>query len=570
MAGILNFVKGLLFFSEPEKTEGFILKERPCESGKDPYEEKEADTCKDDRGAERGRKTGNGKISARLTDNLDFIKSEYSIPDNGDVMLREFDIVVKDRVIPAFMVFIDGMVDRKVINDDILQPLMLLSNLDIKGDAKNIAEYVRSHILPHNQIREVREHKNVIDEVNFGGCGIYIDGMDSAFAADVKGWEHRSVERPNTELVIRGPQEGFNESLRVNTALVRKRLKDEKLIAESLEMGLRSKTPGSLLYIKDIANDSLVKEIKRRLKKIKVDYILDTGELEQLIEDSTFLPSPQVIATERPDRAAAALSDGRVVIILNGSPFALIMPVTHTDLFHSPEDTYIRFPYANLMRLIRFIGLFCSLLLPGIYLAITNFHHEMIPTDLLLAIEASRERVPFPSVVEILIMEVAFELIREAGIRIPGPIGPTLGIIGALILGQAAVAANIVSPILIIIVAVTGIGSFSLPNFSLGFAFRVLRFAYIFLGAMAGLLGITAGLFIHLMWLVSAKSFGVPFFAPYGPKTARGMADQLTKMPIWMQEERPDVVNPKKISKQRKTSRAWTKNNGGGDGENGK
>lgn len=570
MAGIMGFVKGLLVFTEPEKTEGFILKERPCESGRDPYEEKQAETCKDDRGSDRGRKAGNGRISERLPENLDFIKSEYSIPDNGDVMLREFDIVVKDKVIPAFMVFIDGMVDRKVINDNILQPLMLLSNLDIKGDGGNIAEYVRSHILPHNQIREVREHKKVIEEVNFGGCGVYIDGMDSAFAADVKGWEHRSVDRPNTELVIRGPQEGFTESLRVNTALVRKRLRDEKLVAENLEMGARSKTPGSLLYIKDIANDSLVTEVKRRLKNIKVDYILDTGELEQFIEDSTFLPSPQLIATERPDRAASALSDGRVVLIMNGSPFALIMPVTHTDLFHSPEDTYIRFPYANLMRFIRLIGLFSSLLLPGIYLAITNFHHEMIPTDLLLAIEASRERVPFPSVVEILIMEVAFELIREAGIRIPGPIGPTLGIIGALILGQAAVAANIVSPILIIIVAVTGIGSFSLPNFSLAFAYRVLRFGYIFLGAMAGLLGITAGLFIHLIWLVGTKSFGVPFFAPYGPKTARGFVDQLTKMPIWMQEERPDMVNPKKVGKQSKISRAWTKNKGGGGSGNGK
>lgn len=567
MTGVWKTVKGLLLFSEPEKTEDFILKERPCESGKDPYTEKESEVCRKPDKEKQDRQSGKDEISSKLSENLKYIKSRFSIPENSDVILREFDIVVRQKVIPAFIVFIDGMTDRKVVNNDILQPLMLLSNLDIKGNEKNVAEYVRSHILPHNQIREVREHNKVIDEVNFGGCGIYIDGVDSAFSADVKGWEHRGVERPNTELVIRGPQEGFNESLRVNTALVRKRLKDERLVVESLEIGLRSKTPSSLLYIKDIVNESLLKEVRRRLKSIKADYVMDTGELEQFIEDSTFLPSPQVIATERPDRTASALSDGRVAIIMNGSPFALIMPVTHTDLFHTPEDINIRFPYTNLLRIIRLIGLFFSLLLPGIYLAITNFHQEMIPTDLLLAIEASREKVPFPSVVEILIMEIAFELIREAGIRIPGPIGPTLGIIGALILGQAAVAANIVSPILIIIVAVTGIGSFALPNFSVAFAFRMLRFAYIFLGAMAGLLGISAGLFIHLMWLASAKSFGVPFFAPFGPKTVGVINDQLTKMPIWMQERRPDFLNTRKSSRQRKVSRAWKKSKDGkGDG----
>jgi len=203
------------------------------------------------------------------------------------------------------------------------------------------------------------------------------------------------------------------------------------------------------------------------------------------------------------------------------------------------------------------------LLLPGVYVAITNYHQEMIPTDLLLAIEASRERVPFPSVVEILIMEISFELIREAGIRIPGPIGPTLGIIGALILGQAAVAANVVSPILIIIVAVTGIGSFAIPNFSLAFAFRVLRFFYIFLGATAGFLGITTGLYFQWMWLVSVKSFGVPFLAPFAPKTSGGFVDEIYRAPIWKMEERPDYVNPKDRRKQPRISRRWATRGGG-------
>lgn len=559
----MAFVKQLkefLFFSEPKKMEKFTLDEGPGEKSYRGGPEKLKET-KDTLTKNNEKK----EISKKLSENLEYIKSRFSIPDNGDVILREFDIIVKDKSIPAFLFFYDGMVDRKVIDDDIMAPLMLLSNLDIKSDEKDIAEYIRKHLLPHNQIKETKEYRQVIDEVNFGGCGIFIEGIDTAFAADVKGWEHRTVGRPNTEILIRGPQEGFTEILRVNTALIRKRMKDEDVIAESVEIGERSKTPCSMMYVKDIANESLVAEVRRRLKSIKIDYLNDSGELEQFIEDNPFMPSPQMVATERPDRVASMLAEGKVAVIVHGSPFALVLPTTYHELTHSPEDSYMRFPYANLMRIIRIFAMLLSLLLPGIYIAITNFHQEMIPTDLLIAIEASREKVPFPSLVEILVMEISFELIREAGIRIPGPIGPTLGIIGGLILGQAAVAANIVSPILIIVVAVTGIGSFAFPNYSMSFAYRLLRFFYIFLGVSAGFLGISTGIFLHGMWVVSAKSFGVPFMAPFAPKTYGGISDALLKGPIWVQEKRPDYLNTKDKEKQPEISREWTKPKKGDD-----
>lgn len=592
MADYKKMIKSLLFFSEPERVEKFILKEN--ERDKEPQDLKDKPTqkpepkkkknvdvllnktseAKQEDGQKEESRDNNqaeekSKISKDLSVNLEYMKKVYSIPQNGDMMLREFDIVVKDKVIPAFMLFYDGMVDRKVINDDILQPLMLLSNLDIKGDDKNIAKYIRSHILPHNQLKEVKEYIKVIYEINFGGCGIFVDGIDVAFAADVKGWEHRTVERPNTEIVIRGPQEGFTEILRVNTALIRKIVKDEDLIVENIEIGRRSKTPCSMLYIKDIANDSLVNEMRRRLDNIKIDYIVDSGELEQLIEDSGIHPAPQVISTERPDRVAMLLAEGKVAVILHGSPFALVAPATLSGLIQSPEDAYVRFPYANMLRAVRILGILLSLLLPGMYIAITNFHQEMIPTDLLLAIEASREKVPFPSIVEILLMEISFELIREAGIRIPGPIGPTLGIIGALILGQAAVAASIVSPILIIVVAMTGIGSFAMPNFSLGLTFRLLRFGYIFLGGIAGFLGITLGLFIQGLFFVSSKSFGVPITIPFAPKTSGAMGNELSRLPIWKQEMRADYLNAKDEKKQPKISRKWAQKDYE-DGNNGK
>lgn len=551
MSGLKNFLGKALLFTQPSEHEAFVIEEDYCEKRLMP------EGMNEDKSKDRNKE--NDIISKKLSENLEYIKGKYTIPLSGDLIIREFDIVVKSKTISAFMIFFDGMVDRKVINDDILQPLMLLSNMDIKGDNQDIGEFVKSHLLPHTQVKVVDEHHLIIEEVNFGGCGLYIDGISSAFAADVKGWEHRGVDKPITEVIIRGPQEGFNESLRANTALIRKRLLDENVIAESLRLGKRSKTPCSIMYIKDIANVSLVNEVRRRLESLEIDYISDTGELEQFIEDSPYLPLPQIIATERPDRVSNFLTEGRVAVVMHGSPFVLVMPATNTDFTSSPEDSYIRFPYAILLRAIRVLAVIVSLLLPAIYLAVTNFHQEMIPTDLLFAIEASREKVPFPSILEILIMEVSFELIREAGVRIPGPIGPTLGIIGALILGQAAVAANIVSPVLIIIVAVTGIGSFAIPSFSMALGYRVLRFGYIFLGASAGLFGITAGLFIQGIIMVSTKSFGVPYLAPFAPKTSENLFAQVFRNPIWQEETRPDYLNPQKIKKQNNISRGWTK-----------
>lgn len=587
-------LKNLLFFNEPAKDEEFVLQENPDESI--PSDNRQSPVHKSvnkknnkrkDRGIikklfnnksdNKSDNSNNGKstqtksqsnlkgekVSRDIRKNLDYMKNIYSIPQNGDMVLREFDIVFKDKTIPAFILFFDGMVDRRIINQAILQPLMILSNINIKGNENNVAEYVRKHLLPQNQVIVTKEYSKVIFEINFGGCGIFIDGIDVAFGADVKGWEHRNIQRPNTEQVIRGPQEGFGEILRINTALVRKILKDENLIVEDVLIGNRSKTPCSMLYIKDLTNDSLVQEVRKRLNDVCVDYLIDSGELEQLIEDNTFVPAPQMIVTERPDRVSSLISEGKVAVIVHGSPFALVVPATFWGLIHSPEDSFVRFPYANLLRFIRIFAIFIALLLPGFFIAITNFHHEMIPTDLLLAIEASREKVPFPSVVELLIMSVSFELIREAGIRIPGPIGPTLSIIGALILGQAAVEASIVSPILIIVVAVTGIASFAVPDFYLGYAFRVLRFIYLALGATAGFLGITLGLFVHGLWLVGTKSFGVPFMAPFAPVTHKVSKNDITRGPIWRQEKRPDYLNTKKQNKQPEISRKWKKKNKG-------
>lgn len=567
--GFLNY----LVFKEHNKTEEFVLRENKrldCETvhnaasldvfDKEAHEEDFADCTVSEDILKK-------KISGDLGFNINVIKKIYKIPGNSDLVSRQFNITADGRVLKGYIVFIDGLTDRVSISNNILQPLMLLSNIDIKEDVKNLGEYIYNRLLPFNQIKKVDNYKELVGNINFGGCGVFIDGLDYAFAADVKSWEHRTVSAPSSETVIRGPQEAFNEQLRANTALIRKILKDKDLMVEGTTVGKRSNTPCAILYIRDIANDSLVKEVMRRVKGVKVDYIFDTGELEQLIEDNTLLAAPQIIATERPDRVAMMLAQGNIAVILDGSPFVLVMPATITEFLHTTEDTNIRYPYVNFIRIIRIIGVLIALLLPGLYIAVTNFHQEMIPTNLLFAIEASRENVPFPSVVEILIMEFSFELIREAGIRVPGAIGSTIGIVGGLILGQAAVSANLVSPIMIIIVAITALGSFSVPSFSMSFSIRIIRFAYIILGATAGFLGIALGLLVNSLMLAASKSFGVPFLTPFGPITNGKYSDKLSRKPIWKQEKRPDYLNPKDIKSQPRISRSWTVKNNKSEGD---
>lgn len=562
--GILKSISKFVLYKDKDEKEDFVLKENKvinCDTAQNV-----ASLDVFDKSAVEGAFIGctvnddilNNNISSDLELNKKVMMNAYEIPKNSDLVHREFNITVKNKTLKAFIVFIDGMTDRTVISNNILQPLMLLSNIEIQEQPKDIGEFIFNRLIPFNQIKKVQQYKEVISNVNFGGCVIFVQGLEYAFMADTKFWDHRGINAPKSENVIRGPQEAFNEQIRANTALLRKILKDKDLMIQNVSVGKRSNTPCAVMYIKDIANESLVQEVLKRVKSIKVDYIFDSGELEQLIEDSTFLAAPQIIATERPDNVAMMLAQGNIAVVLDGSPFVLVMPATITEFLHTIEDVNIRFPYVNFIRIIRIIGIAIALLLPGLYISITNFHQELIPTNLLFAIEAARENVPFPSVIEILIMEFSFELIREAGLRVPGAIGSTIGIVGGLILGQAAVTANLVSPIMIIIVAITALGSFSVPSFSMSFSIRIIRFAYIILGAFAGFLGIALGLVLNSLLLASSKSFGVPFLTPFGPVTNGRYTDMLTRKPIWKREKRPDYLNTKDIKSQPEISRGWT------------
>ncbi|WP_227765580.1 spore germination protein [Zhaonella formicivorans] len=498
------------------------------------------------------------KIQRDLDKNRKRIEELFHLPLNKDVVVREF-ILATQPTVRAFLVFIESMADKQTINNFILQPLMLLSNLDRdEGPELNICRKILQSYLPSNQVRELTDFKEVLSEVTVGSTVIFFDGCEWAIAVETKGFAFRSVEAAKTEQVVQGPQEGFVENIRSNISLIRKIIHSENLITEFLEVGERNKTNLAIMYLADLANPKLVKEVKKRITQIKTDYIPETGILEEMIEDHPFSLIPQTIKTERPDRVTSMLVEGKVAILVDNNPFVMLVPAFFFDFLHSPEDHYIRFPYGLWLRIIRIAAIFITLLLPAFYVAIATFHQEMIPTDLLLAITASKERVPFPTIVEMLLMEFSFELVREAGVRVPGVIGPTLGIVGTLILGQAAVAANIVSPVLIIIVAVTGLSSYAIPNYNIAFGFRFMRFFFIFLAAVLGFFGISTGLFVLLCTVVSMKSFGVPFFAPIAPRTGPSY-DLIVRHPEWNQELRPDYLQTLDVRRQPNISRKWSR-----------
>ena len=431
-----------------------------------------------------------------------------------------------------------------------------------------MVEYLFNCLIPQNTVKKVEDFEKLFSDINAGNCGLFVDTINIAFDIDIKGFQQRSIDSPNNEIVIKGSQEAFVENLRTNTSLLRRIVNNENLIIENVEVGKVTKTKCALCYLQNITNLDLVAEVKYRLNNLAIDSLLSAGQLEQLISDSNEFGIPETMSTERPDKCAKYMLQGRIIVIVNGTPYALILPATLIDFMASPEDTNLKVNFSNFLRGIRFLGAFLTLLLPGIYIAITSFHQEILPTELLFSILASRENVPFPVIVEILIMEISFELIREAGLRVPSPIGPTIGIVGALVLGQAAVSASIVSPILIIIVAITGIASFTIPDFSFGFHLRYFRFVFILLGYMAGFLGIGIGIFVYISILCSLKSFGVSFTAPLAPlSNLKGNGYFLP--PVWKREYRPSYVAPQKMKREEKISMKWKYDSFGGD-KNGK
>lgn len=500
-----------------------------------------------------------GNLSCKLQINIEYLKQRFNMPQNQDVVIRNFNVA---REINACLLFMDGMVDKNIINQFVLPQLMNAENFkDFNED--DILDHIVRNVISINQITKTGDINEIIMQVLNGVTGLFLDGNNQCLLIESKGFEKRSIDKPQTETVIRGSQEAFTENVKTNLSLLRRIIKNENLITEIVQVGQTNHANCAIVYLKGIANPELIKEVQKRVKNIDTDFIEGDGMLEQFIEDHPFMLLPQVINTERSDRAASFLMEGKVLLISEGTPFAIAVPVTFFHLLHTSEDSFLRWQYGTFLRFIRILGILISLLLPGLYIALTLYHHEMIPSQLLDSLLKAREPVPFPAILEIIMLELSFELIREGGIRVPGVIGNTLGIIGALILGQAAVSAGLVSPILIIVVAVTGIGSFVIPNYSLSLGIRILRFVITLSGALAGFYGVSLALLSVCLIACSMKSFGVPFFSPIAPKT-KPYQDSIIKLPIWKQNMRPDSLNPLNKKRQGDNARGWTERKEGG------
>lgn len=518
------------------------------------HEGRESFALGEDNETENREKPNKSKnLSGYYIQDLNTLKREFCYKTSGDVKLREFTVRINSEDVDAALFYIDGLVNKSILNNFILMPLMIHSR---EMNISHVNKVV-SALLPQAEVEEEGKPSNLSYAINFGSAVLLLNGLTKAITIDVKGWNSKPIGEPQSEKVIRGPNDAFNEQLRSNTALIRRLIRSSNLVSTEKKIGTISQTPCSILYMNNIADEKLVNEVIRRVDNIETDYLMTSAELELYIEEKTYSAIPQFLSTERPDRTAKAILDGKVAIIVDGSPYALLMPATFYELNESTEDSYLRYPYANMMRLVRAVAFFFSMLLPGIYIAVMNFHNELLPTNLLITIIASKQEVPFPGFIELVFMEIALEIIREAGVRVPAPSGSTLSIVGALILGQAAVEAGIVSPVVIIVVSLAAIGSFATPNYYLGLSARVMKFVYIFLGGFAGLLGISAGLFVHALLWISTTSFGAGMFAPFAPRTASGAVAGIFINPIWKRERRPDYQNPKRKYKEAKISRKW-------------
>ncbi|MFZ5753254.1 MAG: spore germination protein [Bacillota bacterium] len=484
-------------------------------------------------------KLSQANISRDLKQNLKVLRN--ILGTSSDVIIREFSFGYEEKI-NAALIFLDGMTDKAIINESIIKPLMYDSHLFSPQELSvtiNI-EIIRTTMLSVGEVKKVISLDEAVNDCLYGDTILLIDGFHEALVISTKGWESRSVEEPKTEAVVRGPREGFTETLRSNTTLLRRKIRNPNFIIETLQLGEKTKTNVCIAYLKGVVNPRLVEEVKGRLKRIKTDAILESGYIEQFIEDAPFSPFPTVANSEKPDVIAAKLLEGRVAILVDGTPMVLTVPMVFIESFQTAEDYYSRPYYASIVRMLRFLAFFITITAPAVYVALTTFHQELIPTPLLITMAAAREGTPFPAVAEALIMGTVFEILREAGVRLPRPVGSAISIVGALVIGEAAVSAGLIGAPMVIVIALTAIASFVVPSQSDVAA--LLRLIFTVLAGFLGAFGIMIGLMGVLIHLCALRSFGTPYFSPLAPLSLGDVKDVFFRVPMWAMLTRPRTI----------------------------
>ncbi|REK76635.1 spore germination protein [Paenibacillus paeoniae] len=474
------------------------------------------------------------KLNTSLQQNVSLLKGVFQ--NCSDVIFRSLPV---DGEIKLMIIYVNGLIDANGLEEMLLKPLIMAGYNAQVDKSSYFKEIISKQAIAIRDTKLVDHTSRVVEGILHGQIALLAEGESEALLGNMCQFEKRPIGEPGTESVVRGPREGFTESITTNIALIRRRMRSPKLKFEPTTIGKMSQTQLSVAYIEGIVKPEILEEVRKRLKSINTDAILDSGYIEEFIEDSPHSPFPSIQNTERPDVVLSSLLEGRIAIMVDGTPFVLIVPMTLWSAIHAAEDYYEHFIYTSAIRLLRFLLLSVSFLLPSIYVATTTFHPQLIPESLLLTIAAARENVPFPTVVETLLMEVIFEALREAGIRLPKPVGSAVSMVGGLVLGESAVRAGVVSAPTVIVVAFTGIASFSLPRYNLGLAFRLLRFPLLLLAGSLGIYGVGFGVIALLIHLVNLRSFGIPFLAPVAPNLSGTMKDIFIRMPRWKMNERP-------------------------------
>ncbi|MFO7819103.1 MAG: spore germination protein [Halanaerobacter sp.] len=491
------------------------------------------------------------KITNDLKTNLTNLQA--NLAQSEDVKHKEF-FLGGNQDYKATITYIASIINQNYLQEEILKPLMLNIKFTQPEDVvSNIEKLVQQLPLPIGQTEFITSLTDAITEILEGKVVLFIDHFDQAFVLDIRELANRNISTPKIEASTRGPQEAFTESLEINLSLIRKRLRDNNLTMETYKLGARTQLDLGLLYIDDIADKEILKQLKHRIDNIDLDGVIDTSYIEQYFQDNWKTIFPLSQSTERPDKAIHNLLEGRFILILEGSPFVSIVPTTFIQFFQTPEDYYDSFYISSFIRLLRLVATVITISLPSIYISLVSFHHELLPTDLALSIATTRQEVPFPSYLEALIMELSLELLRESGIRLPGAIGQTIGIVGGLILGEAAVNAGLVSPPMVIVVATTAIASFVIPDYEAAIPLRLLRFPLMILASFFSIYGVMIGWLFILIHLCSLESFNQPYFAPFAPIKLSDLKDSIIRVPLRLMGKRPySTSNQQKNRQDRK------------------
>ena len=493
------------------------------------------------------------KLTARLDENRALLQDALNGNLSADVVQRP----LTSGGVRLCLVFLDGMAGRGDIDRFILEPCQRRVSPLPEGEAR--ADELTESVLCVDDAEKIALLGEAVEAILDGKSVMLIDGCPCALALETRAYEKRGVGRTNSESVVQGPQEAFVENLKTNVSIMRRLVRSEMLIGESLKVGTKLPTQATLMYLRGVARGETVDLIRRRIQSLTATRCPGTGYLQQLIEDHPGSLFPQMLQTERPDRVAAALADGQIALFVDGSPYALIAPITLFHLMNASDDTFMRWQYGTFVRVIRLMGALMSLLLPGIYVAVTLFHVHFIPLNRLTSIAETRARVPFSVLVEVVFMELSFYLINEAGTRIPSQLGSALGIVGALILGQAAVEASIISPILIIVISLTGLGGYAIPSYGLSVGVQIARMAFVVLGGLLGIYGLVLGVALMTGYLSQMESFGEKYLAPLAPHYPHN-GDIVVRLPLFMQTRTLfTVARDSWLQRTRRAQRPWRK-----------